>query len=460
MVIYRNKKINLVTSLYLFFLSGCISTDIYNNETNSLLASKNSIEANKFLLKNKPSKKNQLLYLLDLGMTQHWNKQYQESNATLEMAKKYFDEQDTYSLSQLFSKMIINDNISEYTGNIAEEIYVHIFKALNYISLNKVDEAWVEVRQIDEKFDLLQRDYNYSDLIDNNILNSNKVLENHPFHNSALANWIGMLIYRSQGLMDDARIDYDNIKLAFNKQHELYPFKIPDLTDYDKPIPASHSRLNLIGFYGRTSLKSAKTFRIITIKDNVIIKSSAEDLNQLCLENWETIFWKDVNPNLDLKITLPILKARSNHVAYIEAQINNNAPIKLQKIESLDRISSKIFQYNQPIIYIRTLIRAFGKTLAIESGTEKMTENMDDIWKSLTKLSIGSLINLTEQADTRSTHYFPGNTAINEVVLPCGIHTLQFHYYDINGNLIKSDEPREIELKPDQLHLEQAVYLN
>ena len=85
---------------------------------------------------------------------------------------------------------------------------------------------------------------------------------------------------------------------------------------------------------------------------------------------------------------------------------------------------------------------------------------MNDGWATLTRLAVGTLLSQTEQADLRTARFFPATTSIGELILPTGTHTLQFHYYTADGRLLRSDPPRTLNLQPNQLHLEQAVYLN
>ena len=111
-------------------------------------------------------------------------------------------------------------------------------------------------------------------------------------------------------------------------------------------------------------------------------------------------------------------------------------------------------------MYVRTITRTAGKAWAFQAGTKSLTEDMNEGWSALTRFATGALLSQTEHADLRTAHFFPATTSIREVILPAGIHTLQFHYYTADGRLLRSDPPRTLQLQPHQLHLEQAVYLN
>ena len=454
---------SLITVL-LLILTGCSTLrthQLHYGGTDTLLRLNDPVAALHQIQAHTPPKKDQLLHLLNVGMLQHWSGDYQASNQTLERANTYFEKQQIHRVSELPLRIILNDNTAEYAGDDAEEIYLHIFKALNCIALNQLDSAWVEIRQIDHKLIQLQTKYTqaYTDLP--YTPETFTPPETQPFHESALGRWLGMLLYRNDGLWDDVRIDHDRLHMAFTKQSNLYPFAPPNLENFNQPLPSKHVRLSLIGFHGRTPLKEAHALYLHTEKNLILmLNTQTYELGQSGLSGWNAIAWPGIDPGLHLKIELPRIQPRFNEVAYIEAQINQEPPLRLQKIESLETISQQLFNYRQPLLYVRTLTRTAGKAWAFQAGTKSLTEDMNEGWSTLTRFVTGALLSQTEHADLRTAHFFPATTSIGEVILPAGIHTLQFHYYTANGRLLRSDPPRTLHLQPHQLHLEQAVYLN
>ena len=451
-------------TVFLLILTGCSTLrthQLHYGGTDTLLRLNDPAAALHQIQTHTPPKKDQLLHLLNVGMLQHWSGDYQASNQTLERAKTHFEKQQIHRISELPLQIILNDNTAEYAGDDAEEIYLHIFKALNYIALNQLDSAWVEIRQIDHKLIQLQTKYTqaYTDLP--YTPETFTPPETHPFHESALGRWLGMLLYRNDGLWDDVRIDHDRLHMAFTKQSNLYPFAPPNLENFNQPLPSKHVRLSLIGFHGRTPLKEAHALYLHTEKNLILmLNTQTDELGQSGLSGWNAISWPGIDPGLHLKIELPRIQPRFNEVAYIEAQINQDPPLRLQKIESLETISQQLFNYRQPLLYVRTLTRTAGKAWAFQAGTKSLTEDMNEGWSALTRFVTGALLSQTEHADLRTAHFFPATTSIGEVILPAGIHTLQFHYYTADGRLLRSDPPRTLQLQPHQLHLEQAVYLN
>ncbi|MFL2876255.1 MAG: hypothetical protein ACJZ86_00165 [Pontiellaceae bacterium] len=152
---------SLITVL-LLILTGCSTLrthQLHYGGTDTLLRLNDPVAALHQIQAHTPPKKDQLLHLLNVGMLQHWSGDYQASNQTLERANTYFEKQQIHRVSELPLRIILNDNTAEYAGDDAEEIYLHIFKALNYIALNQLDSAWVEIRRIDHKLIQLQTKY-------------------------------------------------------------------------------------------------------------------------------------------------------------------------------------------------------------------------------------------------------------------------------------------------------------
>ncbi|HQB97299.1 MAG TPA: hypothetical protein PKZ46_00100, partial [Candidatus Cloacimonadota bacterium] len=103
--------------------------------------------------------KERLLFYLDAGMLHHIHGNWQQSNELLTLAEETIEELYTKSVARAASSMLLNDNSLEYSGEDYEDIYINVFKALNYIELGDPDAAMVEVRRVDEKLGYLEQKY-------------------------------------------------------------------------------------------------------------------------------------------------------------------------------------------------------------------------------------------------------------------------------------------------------------
>ena len=101
------------------------------------------MEKNKLLKKER----NKLLYLLEKGNLFHLMQSYDSSNVCFNTAD-YFIETTRKSLGDVSISYLLNPMMQTYLGESFERLMIHYYKSLNYLALNKTDDAIVEARRI------------------------------------------------------------------------------------------------------------------------------------------------------------------------------------------------------------------------------------------------------------------------------------------------------------------------
>ncbi len=142
--------------------------------------------------------KDQLVYLLDYAVALQLAGNYKESAKTLGKAEKIADIQDYTSLSKEASSLILNAEMVQYKGDDYEKILINAVNAINYLMMNQLDDALVEVRRVNEKL------YKFK-------YEAKKNYEQNPY-----ASYLAAMIWEADGRYDDAYIDY-------KKAYELVP---------------------------------------------------------------------------------------------------------------------------------------------------------------------------------------------------------------------------------------------
>ena len=143
--------------------------------------------------------KERLLYYLDAGMLHHYKGDWERSNELLELAESAIEQLQTKSLSRGAGSMLLNDNTLEYSGEDYEDIYINVFKALNYLNLDERDDAFVEIRRLDDKLGYLEQKHAKMAkelLKDSKAEIKPKDLKSR-FHASALARYLSMVMYEA-----------------------------------------------------------------------------------------------------------------------------------------------------------------------------------------------------------------------------------------------------------------------
>lgn len=409
------------------------------------------------------TQKDRVVYYLDIGMLYHWNGNYGKSNEYLEKAERAIEENFTKSLTRSASSLILNDNALAYAGEDYEDIYLNAFKALNYLALGQNDEAFVEVRRIDNKLALLEGKY---ERIAQKLSEAEEAQEDfrpgkNYFQESALGRYLSMLLYRNDLKWDDVRIDLEKIEKGWKLQPDIYTFPEPDFSRSTKRIRPPKARLNVIAFSGMAPDKKAATFYVHSEKDMIVLAGSSENyLGKQNLAGLNMIPWQGINEGYHFKFQLPYMHKRPSRVDRIEVVVTDAANGHLQPLESLENTAIETFGVKKPIIYLKTIIRAVVKGLAAEQAKQDMTKNMESSVAFFTRLAADLAIDQTENADLRVSRFFPAEAAVRELHLDEGTYDIRINYYGTKGSLLHTDERTGIYVAADHLNVIESAYLN
>jgi len=410
------------------------------------------------------AEKDRVLYYLDLGMLYHYNGEYEKSNALLTQAEYAIEDLFTKSVSKAAVSLLLNDNALDYFGEDYEDIYLNVFKALNYIHLNKWDDAIVEIKRIDLKLNMLEdkykdlsKEYNKSEESDIAIRSGTT-----NFYSSALARYLSMLLYRAENKYDSAKIDKRKIVDAFNNQANIYDFSIPNM---DRATTWSNkARVNFLCFTGRGVDKVAKTLYIHS-EPNVLIIVPTEENEDFKEEITDiaTISSPGIPDNLHFKFQLPFMKALGSQVAEVRIKLiaTGTIDVACEKMESLQNIAVETFNVKKPIIYLKTIARTVGKGLLAAKGKEELGKAVDDpLGALLLGIAVDIGVDATENADLRVSHFFPAYAYVSEVEVAPGTYQVEIQYYGDNGKLLFVDKKGEVELKAQGFNFFESFYFN
>lgn len=388
--------------------------------------------------------KDRVIYYLDSGMLNHYAGNFKESNLMLSNAEDAIDELYTKSISKAALSMILNDNSQDYSGEDYEDVYLNLFKALNYIGLNEPDEALVETRRIDMKLGRLSDKYQkYTQELNASDSSGRKSEQvTNKFVNSALGRFLSLSLYRSQGKMDDARIDLGMLKDAFKSEPDIYNFRAPDLPG--ALDDSAGVRLSLISFTGKSPEKFAKDFIVHSTTDAVIVYCSDGKENR----QMDVLPWPGVSDGLHFKFSVPGMEQQGSAVSSIRL-ISDGVPAgELQLIESIENAASQCFRLKEPLIYLKSLTRTVIKAILNEKANQALDKQTGGGFAgTLTRLITGALVDATENADLRISRYFPARAYIGDFCVPEGMHSIEIEYLDNMGNLIFRDDLGQRDIK-------------
>lgn len=434
----RNGSI-IIPLVLVFLLSGCTSVSHYEKIDARVIEGDFSggLQVLESVKTTNYQSKDRVLFFLNAGMLSHYAGLHGMAISLLSDAEVAIEEAFTKSISMEVSTFLVNDNTREYAGEDYEDIYLNVFKALAFYHQNSVESALVEIRRVNNKLRYLSDKYGTA------ITNAQKAAIEQSgdvpafndgsgtvrFNNSALARYLGMLFYRADGTRDSARIDRNEVRLAFANQPSVYTFPVPSTLDGELETPRGMARLNVVAFAGLSPIKTEEVSRIM-----------------LPSGNW-------------IKFALPILQMRPSQVQYAELVLSDGRQIRLELIEDMAAVAAETFRQNAAFIYFKSVMRAAAKTAASAALGEQARKTDGEAGAFMLLASIGTQIyaEASEQADLRISRYFPGKALVTGIDLEPGTYDFSVDFYGQGGRLVHRQVYHKQEIRSDRLNLVEAL---
>ncbi len=200
------RKLRLGLGLLVAFAASACAPDVaFHTAVNQQRAQGNYDDALKIFEehKTKYGKSEQLLAEYERGVLLYYDKKFDEALKVLEDADRMGEELYTTSVTRSISTGIVNDTMSEYSGEDFERVMVNILKALIYAEKGDTEAALVEARKVDEKLAVYNTKYEES---------------KNVYTEDAFGRFISGILYMSSGTSTDLQ----DANVAFRKAFEIY----------------------------------------------------------------------------------------------------------------------------------------------------------------------------------------------------------------------------------------------
>ena len=410
----------------------------------------------------KYAEKDRFLYFIDSGLAHFYASQYENSNTKLTLAENAAEELFTKSISRAAASLLLNDNILEYAGEDYEVLYTNLFKAFNYLELNKFDDAFVEIRRANLKLELLEQKYvaaveefRQSSPDDAEGVEVEYDVKEVRFHNDAFARYLSMHMYAADGMFDDARIDFDMLQEAFVTQSHVYDFNVPFVT-YSSQEKAV---LSVVAMAGLSPVKEALNLRIRTDKDLDLVQVLYDGPGRGDEEYGH--FPLAVSEDYYFKFAIPVIASRPSSIDGIRVLVNGEPVGELELLEDVGKVAEETFEAKKSLIYIRSVARAVAKGLAaheLKEEADKKTENRLARWLKKAAIDVGT--DIIENADLRCSRLLPGRIFVGDFETEPGVYTIDIEFVDRTGGVIQGVTYTDYRVVPRAFNLVKAVSLN
>ena len=412
------------------------------------------LEAAKLLLPDvNNAGKDQLLFMMECGLMLHSGEDYEKSNKVLLPAAK-LAKLIPISVTDQISSFLTSDVNSDYRGEDHEKVLVHMYLGLNFLMLEKYDEARVEFLAV------------------NNELTKIRSEDGSPrYKQNVMAKYLTAIAFEINGELnrDDKDIEY-----AYTELKQVYALK-PDLAMVKDDLLRLSKRLGYDDDYESWQAQFGKGYsapetsgELVTIFQSgrgPIKKSRGsllkdKDMGPVINVTLNTGNWAAGVTVAAILVTLqtaenPIPKfvKRSNKVNRIKVEANGKA-INTVMLEDVEQTAIQNLEDDYGRLYKRVAISIATKAAAaVIAGVaaKAAAEQVKDLgpFASLIGTAVGAATGAALFAqmrpDLRSWHTLPANFQLGRFNLKPGKHKVRYVLIGAGG--IVDTVEKEVEIK-------------
>ena len=382
-------KKTLLTVLMPVFLQACA---IQHQQVNSLAEQLDQSTPSATLLSLQeisPPARDRAQYLLNTGLLKSVTGDFEGGIDDLQNAKDILNNLQAVSVSENLAAATINETLRGYDGSASERVLLHELLSINYLMLDDLDAARVEVLQAAVVMDEL-------------------ATEEKPVGQLASAHYIAGLVYELGGELDNARISY---RKAAN---------LMTLRNLSLPSFLQNGQGSLGSDLGMD--ESADQYR-----EQAFLPAEPPDPNtaEIIVIYWDgvvtskrgtsTSVWV---PSMNQVVSLALPHYPPSDYVHQPFTLNiAGQQYRTETIEDIEALLREDLDGESAAIYAMTLARIVSKHQFVKSANEQ---------NSGLALFANIVTMLTESADIRSWNMLPSTIQIGRFSLPAGEYSLPY----------------------------------
>ena len=354
---------------------------------------------------------------MNKGILLRMKNDFVSSNLSLDKAKRHINKLYGTSLREQLGSIVINDSVRAYEGSRIEQLLLHAYMAMNYIELDDIDAARVEMLQAGVKM------REWGDQPDDD-----------PF-----IKYLSGMIYEALGENDQAIVSYRHAMEAYKTNRDKQGLDVPTLLIVDLMRLLESEGLDdevdiLKGEYPQFSAGNRKKIR--SRGELIVILSNG--LSPIKSENSITTFANEIEKTV--RIALPVYATAPNQLNSARIVIDGNSDM-LETVENVDGLARNTLEEEMPMILTRAIARAIVKHKSQHQS--KGGQSMGGLLITMTNL-------ITERADTRSWSTLPQEIQMSRHQLPPGKYPLDIEMVN-NVGLVVDTMKQEVEIMPGKV---------
>jgi len=396
--------------LSILFLQGCATSALKTAEMRQQLYAGNYLAALAEAERARQSSPKGVMENLNLGMLLRLSGDYEASNQALEIAKQQIDALYATSISEQTGAMLLNDETISYQGERFEQVLLHLYMALNYLSLQQPDSARVELLQSQVKLNEW----------------------GEPKDDVAFMRYFSAILFEMLGEQSEATVAYRKAVDAYKNTQYKYRLDVP--LQLKKDLLRS---LTLMGMQDELAVYK-KQFAMNDFKPNtnrkqaeiivILEKGMVPQREQIVLQTWSSELSSMVRIAVPSYPRPPLLPGNT------QLQIAEQ-DYTTQVVADIDAMARASLQEKLPLITARAIARA-----AIKKKSERNAAKNSG---SVAQLALMAFNMGSEIADTRGWNTLPQQIELARIPLQPGRYQLGLSSHAANSSAFQT----EIELK-------------
>lgn len=372
-------------------------------------------------------KNEQLLRLLDEGLILRSAGQFAESNERFLEAARIIDRAGYISISEQAVTLLTNERHQFYQGEDFEKVLVHVFLALNFISLEQWESALVEARRVNE------------------ILVRFMTEAERPYKQNAFARYLMGVIFEKDREFNDAFIAYRNvweIEASLADRFEALPV---DLIRMARAVGFVEEEERFAELFGEEVLSEARRSWREREASVILLFESGKAPEKYSTRERHKATQKD-GTVVDILVPLPQYKRRPSVVRSARLNwVSGEESVQSRVLESIEATAKRHLEDRMGRVVAKAIAQAAVKA-GIATGVGIAADSQE------LGLLTGLLLFAMSEADTRSWLLLPGELQVARIYLPAGTHELSLEYLDQWGRVVDNEESFEIYLQPSEIH--------
>lgn len=372
--------------------------------------------------------KNAVLYYLDRGMVLHDAAKYAESDRDLETAENRMEELFTKSVSRGAATFLLSDNTTKYAGEVFERALMNTVRALNYVFLDKPEDALVEARKVTAYLGRF-----------------NEYMQGRSgYRDSAFAQYLSAMLFEANGHRDDARICYDAAAAAFRGYAADFGMPAPDFKapPYAKLVSHGLGEIVFLHYNGPAPMKISRTFQVAWNEAVLAVSDSGlQDADTARFDNAlkAGIIGDAITVAYPEYVQDPYYIAGSRIAA-------GGAEAESQLVEDITSIARQTLAEKNATIRLRAIARATIKFVLARAASAEVEKRGGAGLGLLAKIVTSAAGAATETADTRGWTTLPAQIRLARLAAPPGRQDVNVTFTGANGATTGTIVFRDVEV--------------